>query len=175
MPSEFQSAGGGSDPLPEWRQAIVERIGEDPGRWLDRPLVEHGPGHTDRTMQRAVHARIKGIDYREVIDAWQTVEVRLDRGPRQQIMGWLNQRDQYLKEHGDRDERLEQVDRSAPTATAEPDAGPDLVHDACGGVVQERDGPGYRCPDCDTITRSVAELTAVSNAEPVATDGGGQR
>ena len=166
MPSEFQSAGA-DDAVPEWRGAIAERIGEDPSRWLDRDLVERGPGHTDRTMQRAVHARIQGIRSRAVIDAWQQVEVRLDRGPRQQVMAWLNQRDQVLKE---RDEPAVRR-RAAPTAS-EPDAEPDLVHDDCGGVVVDRDGPGYRCPDCETVTRSVAELSAVSNARAVATDGG---
>jgi hypothetical protein len=170
MPSEFQSGGTDGDALPEWRQAIAADIGEDPGRWLDRSLVERGPGHTDRTMQRAVHARIQGIDYREVIDAWQTVEVRLERGPRQQVMAWLNQRDAWLQEHGDRDERLQRVERSA--AASEPEASPDLVRDACGTVVEDRDGQRHRCPECETVTRSVADLTAVSNATPVTADGG---
>jgi len=169
MPSEFQSASAEAG-VPAWRQAIAEETGEDPGRWLDRDLVEHGPNHTDRTMQRSVHARIKGIRSRAVIDAWQTVEVRLARGPRQQVMAWLNQRDQQLK---DREEPAQRVDRP-PAAPAEPEAddGPELVHDACGTVVEAREGPGYRCPDCDTITRSVAELSAVSNATAVAADGG---
>ncbi|WP_276258148.1 hypothetical protein [Haloglomus litoreum] len=167
MPSEFQSAGD-DDATPAWREPIAADIGEDPGRWLDRELVERGPGHTDRTLQRAVHARIKGIRSREVLDAWQAVEVRIERGPRQQIMAWLNQRDKTLKE---RDEPAVRA-RPAPAPEPEADAGPDLVHDDCGSVVEGREGPGYRCPDCETITRSVAELSAVSNATPVATDGG---
>ncbi|MFB6205761.1 MAG: hypothetical protein ABEJ05_04430 [Haloglomus sp.] len=40
VPSEFQSAGADGEALPEWRQAIAADIGEDPGRWLDRRLVE---------------------------------------------------------------------------------------------------------------------------------------
>jgi hypothetical protein len=167
MPSEFQSAGG-NEAVPAWRQAIAADIGEDPARWLDRTLVERGPGHTDRTMQRAVHARIQGIRSREVLDAWQEVEVELARGPRQQVMAWLNQRDQALKE---RDAPAQRVARPDP-APAEADDGPALVHDACGSVVESRAGPGYRCPDCETVTRSVAELSAVSNATPVAADGG---
>jgi hypothetical protein len=171
MPSEFQSAGG-DESVPAWRQAIAAEIGEDPGRWLDRDLVERGPNHTDRTMQRAVHGRIQGIRSREVLDAWQTVEVRLGREecPRQRIMAWLNQRDQVLKERDDPAQRS--GNRSTPTTEAQPDDGPDLVHDACGSAVEDRDGPGYRCPDCETVTRSVAELSAVSNATPVAADGG---
>ncbi|WP_254823101.1 MULTISPECIES: hypothetical protein [Haloglomus] len=169
MPSEFQSASAEAG-VPAWRQAIAAEIGEDPGRWLDRDLVERAPGHTDRTMQRAVHARIQGIRSREVIDAWQTVEVRLERGPRQQVMAWLNQRDQQLKAREEPSQRA--VSRPTPTAEPEADDGPELVHDDCGSVVEERDGEGYRCPDCDTITRSVAELSAVSNATPVAADGG---
>jgi hypothetical protein len=172
VPSEFQSAGSDGS-LPEWRQAIADDIGEDPGRWLDRDLVERGPGHTDRTLQRAVHARIQGIDYREVIDGWQQVELQLEREacPRQRVMAWLNQRDAWLQEHGDRDERLERVDRSAPSEP-EPEAAPELVHDDCGSVVENPDGEGYRCPECETITRSVAELSTVSNAAPMAADGG---
>jgi hypothetical protein len=167
MPSEFQSAGD-DEAVPAWRQAIAAEIGEDPGRWLDRSLVERGPGHTDQTFQRAVHARIQGIRSREVIDAWQEVEVRLDRGPRQQVMAWLNQRDQQLKA---RDAPAQRATRPTPAPT-EPDDEPALVHDACGSVVEVREGPGYRCPDCETVTRSVAELSAVSNATPVAADGG---
>jgi hypothetical protein len=169
MPSEFQSASSEAG-VPEWRQAIAADIGDDPGRWLDRTLVERGPNHTDRTMQRAVHARIQGIRSREVIDAWQEVEVRLERGPRQQVMAWLNQRDQELKAREEPAQRA--VTRPTPTAEAEPDDGPELVHDDCGSVVAAREGPGYRCPDCETVTRSVAELSAVSNATPVAADGG---
>jgi hypothetical protein len=170
MPSEFQSTGR-DEAVPEWRRAIAGDLGEDPARWLDRDLVERGPAHTDRTMQRAVHARIQGIRTREIIDAWQTVEVRLDREacPRQRVMAWLNQRDQELKE---RDEPTQRATSPAPTEAAEPDYEPDLVHDECGSVVEGRDGPGYRCPDCETVTRSVAELSAVSNATPVAADGG---
>jgi hypothetical protein len=169
MPSEFQSASAEAG-VPEWRQDIAADIGEDPGRWLDRDLVERGPGHTDRTMQRAVHARIQGIRSREVLDGWQSVEVRLDRGPRQQVMAWLNQRDQELKE---RDAPAQRATRPTPAPTeAAVDDGPELVHDDCGSIVEAREGPGYHCPDCDTITRSVAELSAVSNAAPVAADGG---
>jgi hypothetical protein len=78
------------EPLPDWRQAIAARIGEDPGRWLDRELVERGPSHTDRTLKRAVHARIKGMREVAVVAAWREVEQRIDRGPREQIVAWLD-------------------------------------------------------------------------------------
>lgn len=150
-PSTTQAATE-AEPLPEWRDRIAARIGEDPGRWLDRDLVEPGPSHTDRTWQRAVHGRIKGIRDRDVISAWQAVEVRLDRAecPRQQVMGWLNQRDDDLKGH--------ENPRRAPVATTadeDSDAPAPRIHAACGATVDPREGPGWWCPDCETVTRSV--------------------
>ena len=103
MTSSIHQVGTARESRPAWRQTIRARIGADPGRWLDRALVERGPSHTDRTMRRAVHARISGIRSREVLKAWQTVECRLNREacPRQQIIAWLNQRDAALRERGD--------------------------------------------------------------------------
>jgi len=91
---------------PEWRRDIAARIGEDPGRWLDRPLTEAAPGHTDRTMRRCAHARIQGIRSREVIRAWLEIETSLARDacPRQAVVRWLNQRDAALKDGGGPDE-----------------------------------------------------------------------
>jgi len=96
-----------ADDRPQWRRDIAARIGgEDPGRWLDRPLTEAAPGHTDWTMRRAVNARIQGIRSREVVRAWLEVETSLDRDacPRQAVIRWLNQRDAALKDRGGRDE-----------------------------------------------------------------------
>jgi hypothetical protein len=84
-------------PLPDWRRAIAADIGADPGRWLDRELVESGPRHTDQTLKRAVHARIKGMRSLAVVEAWLTVETRLERGPRQEIVAWLNRRKAALE------------------------------------------------------------------------------
>lgn len=155
MTPSMHQANSDSAELPEWREAIRDEIGEDPGRWLDRDLVEYGPDKTDRTNKRAVHARIKGIRSRDVIDAWQTVEVRLERDgcPRQQIMAWLNRQDARLKQR-DSNPRRRVVVSDSPDDEDEPMR----VHDDCGSVVQERDGPGWRCPDCETVTRSVSTV-----------------
>lgn len=95
-----------ADDRPEWRRDIAARIGEDPGRWLDRPLTEAAPDHTDRTMRRCAHARIQGIRSREVVRAWLEVETSLARDacPRQAVVRWLNQRDAALKDGGGPDE-----------------------------------------------------------------------
>ncbi|WP_224332868.1 hypothetical protein [Haloprofundus halobius] len=86
---------------------LAADIGEDPARFLDRDLVERGPRKTDTTSLRLVKARIRGIDSLAVCRAWQAVERRLDRGPRDGILELLEERDAWLVENGDRDERLE--------------------------------------------------------------------
>jgi hypothetical protein len=85
-------------PLPDWRRAIAADIGADPGRWLDRELVESGPRHTDQTLKRAVHARIKGMRSLAVVEAWREVEHRIDRGPRDEILEWLDVKAAALEE-----------------------------------------------------------------------------
>lgn len=82
---------------------LVEQIGEDPARYLDRD---------DLYMAKV---RIRGIDFLEVVRAWIAVERRLDRGPRPEVIGLLKEREAFLLEHGDRDERIEpRADRDVP-------------------------------------------------------------
>jgi predicted RNA-binding Zn-ribbon protein involved in translation (DUF1610 family) len=111
-------------------------------------------------MQRAVHARIKGIRSRDIIDGWQTVELRLDRDecPRQQIIAWLNRREAQLKQRGPNP----RLDRRAPGEPDDVDEAPTRVHDDCGAVVEPREGPGWRCPECGTLTRSVSTAQEVT-------------
>lgn len=103
----FGKPAASSDDRPEWRRRLEDQIGEDPGRFLDHELVERGPSHTDRTLQRLARARIRGIDRPPVARAWIAAERRLDRGPRETVLAWLEDRLAYLEDHGDREERVD--------------------------------------------------------------------
>lgn len=78
--------------------SLEEQINEDPARWLDWPLLQRGEN---------MRARIRGIDYLRVVRAWIAVERRIDRGPREQVMDWLEEREAQLESIGDRDERTQ--------------------------------------------------------------------
>ncbi|MFC4550076.1 MULTISPECIES: hypothetical protein [Halorussus] len=88
---------------PAWQRRLKRKLGENPARFLDHDLVEHGSGHTDHTLQRLVFARIRGIDRLEVVNAWIAVERKLDRGPRSRVIDLLEERRAYLEEYGERD------------------------------------------------------------------------
>lgn len=92
---------------PEWQRRLKQKLGENPARFLDHDLVERGNRHTDRTLQRLVRARIRGIDRLEVVNAWIAVERKLDRGPRDRIIDLLEERKVYLEEHGGRPKDLQ--------------------------------------------------------------------
>lgn len=91
---------------------LRDRLGEDPATFLDRDLVG------DRGAQRMVRDRISGIDSLEVLSAWRAVERKLgehhDREPRQGVLDALDERGLWLEEHGDRDDRVTQIDRGPP-------------------------------------------------------------
>jgi hypothetical protein len=73
---------------------VKERIDEDPARWLDR-----------EPLGKTADARIDGIDFLDVVDAWVRVEAELERGPRREVIAKLNQRKAWLEEHGERPDR----------------------------------------------------------------------
>jgi hypothetical protein len=95
--------------------ALKDEIGEDPARYLDVERVE------DLQLARA---RIRGIDSLATLRAWKAVERNLSANGvvsehhRQQVMQWLDEREAYLEEHGDRDERVEPGGRT-PSPPAE--------------------------------------------------------
>jgi len=91
---------------------LLDRIGEDPARWLDQDLLSH----PDR--RKLVFALIDAIDSVQRLEAWRAVEKRLanDRyaekarnpleKPRAKIMQRLDQREEWLELHGERPDRL---------------------------------------------------------------------
>ena len=88
---------------PAWQRRLKQKLGENPARFLDHDLIERGSSHTDRTLQRLVCARIRGIDRLEVVNAWIAVERKIDRGPRNRVIEVLEERKAYLEECGDRE------------------------------------------------------------------------
>jgi hypothetical protein len=142
--------------------------GENPARFLDHDLIEHGEDHTDNTLQRMVRDRIRGIDTLEVIDAWIETETSLDRGPRQTVISWLNQRKRYLEEHGERPD----------LSTASLDERPDRYHphrrdlSPADVTVEKADGevvPWSQRPTGVSVGRTFESSTTDTE---VATDGG---
>lgn len=79
--------------------SLRDQIGEDPARYLDRDDLY------------IAKIRIRGIDFIEVVRAWKAVERRIDRGPREEVMQLLEERESFLQEHGERDERAAPADR----------------------------------------------------------------
>jgi|GEM_PF-2868706 len=92
-----------------------QHIGEDPARYLDVDRV------SDLELARA---RIRGIDFLDVLRCWRAVETQLhERGVvsehhRAKVMEWLDEREAELEEIGERDARVEPGSRT-PSPAAE--------------------------------------------------------
>lgn len=93
MPAVGQAGHGDA---PEWsRRLAAENDGENPVRYLDRPLDELG----------TAKALIRGIDSLERARLWLAAERRLGRddgSPRAGVVDLLEERITYLEEHGER-------------------------------------------------------------------------
>ena len=99
---------------------LKEELGENPARFLDRPL------RSDGQLPAMIRDRIKGIDQLEILHAYRAVERKLRRGKdiqnlpdsvdpdeldfyehdiepgRRRVLDALDARQQYLEEHGER-------------------------------------------------------------------------
>ncbi len=91
---------------------VEKHIGEDPARFLDRPLIS--PSGIGGSPFLITKARIDGIDRLPVINAWIAVEKNLSRGPRDKVLSLLEDRKHYLEEHGERPEEFD-IDRDVET------------------------------------------------------------
>jgi hypothetical protein len=103
MPSEYSPADDHAvQPYPD----IEAAIDENPARFLDRDLLAATPPG-ESSPKLLAEARIRGIDYVAVAEAYLHVELNLarDECPRSGIVGLLNERIQWLRDHGDRDAR----------------------------------------------------------------------
>lgn len=109
-------------------QSLVEHLGHDPSRWLDRDLdapqmvqpeyYENEKGHTKARFVpdtdcdpagRMVRERIEGIRDPGTLRAWSAVERQLGRGPnggpRERVLEWIQSRLDELDEQPDRSRR----------------------------------------------------------------------
>lgn len=123
---------------------VKEEIGEDPARFIT-------------FRGQLLTARLKGIDRVEVARKWIEVELelaeQLDRDPDQRLIGYLNKRIDALREHGGRDEQLEDR-REIVVDEPEPEPEPEdrtWEHVKCGGrdVEMEKAGVSWYCRDCE--------------------------
>ena len=92
-----------------------EEFAEDPARFLDVPLLE--PDQDGSSSFLLAKARIEVLDDLALLDAWIDVELRLERGPRQEVIALLNQRKVILTGIGEREERLADAPRRDPERT----------------------------------------------------------
>jgi len=155
---------------------LIEAIGEDPARWLDRPIV----GHPNR--ETVVRTLIDGMDSLERVRAWKACELRLANPqeddnprnpldePRGAIIQRLDQREEWLQLHGERADRV-------PLGPREP-------CDCCGGEpeltaadLRERDrreverlAEAHKSGGVDTS--ETTSTTDVATLGQYATDGG---
>jgi|GEM_PF-3255208 len=75
-------------------------------RFLDHDLLDNP------TRARTAQARIRGLETQGRVETWRSVELALDRGPRQQVIAWLNHRQQVLDTIGDQPEDLSEAPRA---------------------------------------------------------------
>lgn len=75
-------------------------LGFDPRRFFDAPLlsVEQGAMNPVERMR----AIIRGLDRKEKVASLMAVERQLDRGPRDEVLGMLEDRMAFLEEEGER-------------------------------------------------------------------------
>lgn len=111
MPSEHQ--GAVTDDRRERFPGLREDLGEDPARFLDRPLFGSNPQTSGEGV--FIRARIRGIDEIAVVRAWTAIERRLERGPREKVLDLLDEREAELAEIGERPDRCESADRDRPS------------------------------------------------------------
>ena len=88
-----------ADPDHETFPAVADEIGEDPARFLDKPIL--APGQEGSSPMLTAKARIRGIESLDVLDGWFEVETSLDRGPRKKVISMLNQRRAHLRDQSD--------------------------------------------------------------------------
>lgn len=125
---------------------IEAEIGENPARFLE--------GANPALLK----ARRRGIDRVDVARRWIEVEIELadiyDRAPRSDLISYLNKRTKYLKEHGEREDHL-QEQREIRVDDVDVDEDQDEPrehrHVKCGStdVYEEKSGMAWYCNECE--------------------------
>lgn len=145
--------------------AIVEQIGEDPARFLDRDVSADD-----------LAPLIRGIDSVERVRAWAAVERAIDRGPRREILEALDRRGDVLDEIGERADRaIPREVADVPALVAEYPDRPDVDEPSDRAVFRKERAYGplrERYPEA--FDDDQADATDAESAA-VATDGGEKR
>lgn len=140
------------DPDREEFPELVDAVGEDPARFLD-----HNFEGDHRTL---VVARIRAIDQLGVVNAWIQIERELVRGPREPVIELLEQRREWILEHGGREDRLQDEDERTPAAPKDV-------------VWLDEDGEPYERTSADAKLRErQAALRGTQSEDQLETDGG---
>lgn len=91
--------------IPAWQRRLKQDVGENPTRFLDQRIPQIPESPTS-----FLRARIDGIDRIEVVGAWLAAERKLateqGREPRSHVIDLLEQRREFLQDHGERPENL---------------------------------------------------------------------
>lgn len=117
MPSTNQA--GGDQDVTEFPN-LEDDLGHNPARFLDWEIV--GAGSHDKAVANGrsllLKARIRGIDRIAAVRAYKAVERHPDvgptTGPREGVIRLLDQREEFLEEHGEREDNWEYGPRRPP-------------------------------------------------------------
>ncbi|WP_255149794.1 hypothetical protein [Halorarius halobius] len=84
----------------------LDVAGKDPLRYLNRSLLD------DENARERARARIRGLRDLKEVNAWISVERKLQRGPRSTVLDWLEKRRDEVLDLGiyDLDEYLQETD-----------------------------------------------------------------
>lgn len=166
--SNYGRPAGSAREYPPKIEEIAEQIGENPARYLDQNLVETGPSHTTSSGRPLFIARVRGIDYIGVANAWIIVERELakfrDREPRQRVIELLERRRDHLIENGERtDLSDEELQRRREELEGLQDDEDDVEvvwrHAECGTTDVERENAlNWYCHTCDLQTNRVERV-----------------
>lgn len=150
-----------------------EEIGEDPARWLDWDFLR------DSARKDLVWSLIDGMDSLERVRVWKAVERKLasDRfesaididEPRGPIMQRLDQREEWLRLHGERPDRLPHGPRRPCDCCDDDGASPGDLRDR-DQATAERLIAAHEAGGVDTDETSPA--TEAATLGEYATDGG---
>lgn len=151
---------------PDHIERATDELGFDPRRFFDEPLLSTQQGAIDPVERMA--SIIRGIDKKRRVAALITVERRLDRGPRDEVLSMLRERMAYLDEHGERTD----------LRTASLDERPARFHPVDRDVPEKEvyaitsDDERVRWADRPTGVSVGRKFESSASADEVATDGG---
>jgi hypothetical protein len=175
---------------------MKDDIGENPVHFLDRDLPTH-PNRvaSDHGLPRMIQDRIDGIDRLEVIGAWRAAERQLRRGDdiqalpdevdpddvdffehdiepgRRRVLNALDERKQYLLEHGERPREFRTYHRHELPERYQPH---DRTVPPANWYWIDEDGERVPWSQRPTAVSTTRRFNSSTGSDAVATDGGEQ-